>query len=94
MPRKRISRRWWFRRTYRVEPRGQSQFPRRRGGGGMNIYDEILHLPRHHRLSLARWILRTNSVGYDERERVMGRQPRTGGKRVSKANNNSMKVTA
>lgn len=60
----------------------------------MNLYDAILNLPRHHRLSIARWILRTNSVGYDERQRVMGRLPKTGGKCLSKENNNSMKVIA
>jgi hypothetical protein len=39
----------------------------------MNIYDEILKLPRHHRLTLAGWIIRTNHAKHIELRRLIGR---------------------
>lgn len=59
----------------------------------MNIYDQILTLPRSHRLALAGWILRTNSVGYDERRRIAGCRAGIGQERKTKELTKSMKVT-
>ncbi len=39
----------------------------------MNIYDQIMALPRAHRLCVAKWILRNNHVKGEELRRVTGR---------------------
>lgn len=39
----------------------------------MNIYDEVLKLPRSHRLNLAGWIIRTNQAKRTELRRLLGR---------------------
>ncbi len=38
----------------------------------MNLYDEILRLPRNHRVALTRWLCGTLRLGRKEWQHVMG----------------------
>jgi hypothetical protein len=42
-------------------------------GGSMNIFEEVEKLPRHHRLALAGYILRSVKPKGDEKKRLLGR---------------------
>lgn len=59
----------------------------------MNIYDEVLRLPRSHRLALAGWILRSNPVPDRRWGRLMGISRQAVAKRESKTDSEYTKVT-